>query len=106
MEGFITFLLFFALFIWVMKRVFPILLMWFIKRQMKKGGGANFTQFGPGGFGFWSTGFGNQAGGAAQGNGRQAGEQKKDEGKVIISDVPKQEKVIDKEIGEYVDFEE
>ena len=105
MEGFITFLLFFALFIWVMKRLSPILLMWIIKRQMKKGGGANFTQFGPGGFGFWSTGFGNQAG-AAQGNGQQYGEKKKDEGKVIISDVPKKEKVIDKEIGEYVDFEE
>ena len=105
MEGFITFLLFFALFIWVMKKVFPLLLMWVIKRQMKKGGGANFTKFGPGGFGFWSTGFGNQ-GGFAQGGGEPYREQKKDEGKVIISDVPKQEKVIDKEIGEYVDFEE
>lgn len=104
MEGFITFLLFFALFIWVMKKLFPILLMWIIKRQMKKGGGANFTQFGPGGFGFWSSGFGNQ-GGFAQG-GEPHKVQKKDEGKVIISDVPKQEKVIDKEIGEYVDFEE
>ena len=78
--------------------------MWIIKRQMRKGGGANFTQFGPGGFGFWSSGFGNQGGFAQGGEPHKA--HKKDEGKVIISDVPKQEKVIDKEIGEYVDFEE
>ena len=38
MEGFITFLLCFALFIWVMKRIFPLLLTRFIKRQVKKGG--------------------------------------------------------------------
>ena len=89
MEGFITFLLFFALFMWVMKRLFPLLMAWFIKRQVKKGRGTFFTNFGgPGGFGY------------------QHNEQKKEEGKVIISDVPKQEKVIDKEVGEYVDFEE
>ncbi len=82
MEGFITFLLFFCLFIWLMGRLFPILLAWFIKRKVQKGG------FNGGAFG--SNGF----------------EKKKEEGKVIISDIPKQEKVIDKEIGEYVDFEE
>jgi len=38
MEGFITFLLFFALFLWVMKRVFPLLLAWVIKRKLQKGG--------------------------------------------------------------------
>jgi len=99
MEGFITFLLFFALFLWVMKRVFPLLLAWVIKRKLQKGGtnGGGFA--GPGGFGFWSTGFGNQ--------GQQAARpEKKEEGKVVISDIPKQEKVIDKEVGEYVDFQE
>lgn len=99
MEGFITFLLFFALFLWVMKRVFPLLLAWFIKRKLKDGGknGGGFA--GPGGAFFWGTGFGG-------GNGQQTRQEKKEEGKVVISDIPKQEKVIDKEIGEYVDFEE
>ena len=56
---------------------------------------------GPGGFaGYWSniSRSGNDPYGEK--------EQKKQEGKVVISDIPKQEKVIDKEIGEYVDFEE
>ena len=96
MEGFITFLLCFVLFVWVMKRIFPLLLAWIIKRQIKKGG--------PGGFGFWSTGFGGPQNGGEWS--RQHTEQKKEEGKVVITDIPKQEKVIDKEIGEYVDFEE
>lgn len=87
MEGFITFILFFALFVWVMKRLFPLLLAWLIKRRLQKGGtnGGGFA--GPGGFGF-------------------SQQQKKEEGKVVITDIPKKEKVIDKEIGEYVDFEE
>lgn len=96
MEGFITFLFFFVLFAWVMKKIFPLLLAWLIKRQVKKGG--------PAGFGFWSNGFGGPQNGG-QYNG-QYSEQKKEEGKVVITDIPKQEKVIDKEIGEYVDFEE
>lgn len=99
MEGFITFLFFTVLFFWLMKRLFPLLLAWFIKRKMKQGGpnGGGFA--GSNGFGFWSTGFGNMAG-------ENAGSEKKEEGKVVITDIPKQEKVIDKEIGEYVDFEE
>lgn len=91
MEGFITFLFFFVLFMWAMGKLFPLLLAWFIKRKMKKGG-MN---------GFWSS--------MGQQNYRDesyAAQQKKQEGKVIISDIPKQEKVIDKEVGEYVDFEE
>lgn len=97
MEGFITFLLFFALFMWLMKRLFPLLLAWFIKRKIKQGGGNGFA--GPRGFGFWSTGFGQQPDGGGK-------EYRKEEGKVVITDIPKQEKVIDKEVGEYVDFEE
>lgn len=99
MEGFITFLLFFALFLWVMKRVFPLLLAWVIKRKLQKGGTNDGGFAGPGGFGFWSTGFGG-------GQPQQAREEKKEEGKVVITDIPKKDKVIDKEIGEYVDFEE
>ena len=91
MEGFITFLFFSVLFMWAMGKLFPLLLAWFIKRKMKKGG-MN---------GFWSN--------MGQQNYRDesyAAQQKKQEGKVIISDIPKQEKVIDKEVGAYVDFEE
>lgn len=99
MEGFITFLLFFALFLWVMKRVFPLLLAWVIKRKLQKGGTGGGGFAGQGGFGFWSTGFGG-------GQPQQAREETKEEGKVVITDIPKKDKVIDKEIGEYVDFEE
>ena len=91
MEGFITFLFFSVLFMWAMGKLFPLLLAWFIKSQMKKGGMNAF----------WSN--------MGQQNYREesyAAQQKKQEGKVIISDIPKQEKVIDKEVGEYVDFEE
>ena len=88
MEAFITFLFFLVLFGWVMGKLFPIILAWFIKRKLKKG------QMN-GGF----TGFGWQPQ-------QEPYQEKKQEGKVIISDIPKQDKVIDKEIGEYVDFEE
>lgn len=103
MEGFITFLFFFVLFIWAMGKVFPLLLAWFVRRRMKKSGMDGFAGFGgPGGFaGFWSNM--GQQGSAGSGH---ASQEKKQEGKVIISDIPKQEKVIDKEVGEYVDFEE
>lgn len=103
MEGFITFLFFFVLFMWAMGKIFPHLLAWFVRRRMKKGGMDGFAGFGgPGGFaGFWSN-MGPQGG---AGNGYDP-QEKKQEGKVIISDIPKQEKVIDKEVGEYVDFEE
>ena len=63
-----------------------------IKRKMKNGG-MN---------GFWSY-MGQQQNPSDESYGAQ---QKKQEGKVIISDIPRQEKVIDKEVGEYVDFEE
>ncbi len=99
MEGFITFLFFFVLFMWLMKRIFPLLLAWFIKRKLKQGGQSGNGFAGPGGFGFWSTGFGDNTRSNASG-------MKKEEGKVVITDIPKQEKVIDKEVGEYVDFEE
>jgi hypothetical protein len=99
MEGFITFLFFLVLFGWIMGKLFPIILAWVIKRKMKKGQmNGGFTGFG------WNSGTGFTGF-----NGFQQQEpyaEKKQEGKVIISDIPKQEKVIDKEVGEYVDFEE
>lgn len=92
MEGFITFLFFLCLFVLVMRKLFPLLLTWFIKKKIKDGTFVNG--------GFYGQGFG-------------AGQQpprsdygKDEEGKVIISDIPKQDKVIDKGVGEYVDFEE
>ena len=83
-----------------MGKLFPIILAWVIKRKMKKGQmNGGFTGFG------WNSGTG-----FAGFNGFQQQQEpyaeKKQEGKVIISDIPKQEKVIDKEVGEYVDFEE
>lgn len=104
MEGFITFLFFFVLFIWAMGKLFSLFLAWFIKRKMKKGGMNGFSAFGgPGGYaGFWSN-MGQPQNAPDEGF---AAKQKKQEGKVIISDIPQKEKVIDKEVGEYVDFEE
>lgn len=102
MEGFITFLLFFVLFVWGMKRIFPLLLAWLIKRRIQKGGSAGGGFAGPGGFGFWA-GTGN---GASHAAGNDMSGRKKEEGKVVITDIPQKEKVIDKEVGEYVDFEE
>lgn len=86
MEGFITFLLFFFLFMWVMKRLFPLILTWWIKRKVKSGA------FGGGAFG--------------QQYGYTEPQEKREEGKVTITSIPEQEKVIDKEVGEYIDFEE
>lgn len=81
MEGFITFLLFFFLFMWLLRRLFPLLLTWWIKRKVSNGSFGREPDY-------------NQE------------QQKKQEGKVTITQVPKQEKVIDKEVGEYIDFEE
>ena len=88
---------FLVLFGWIIGKLFPIILAWVIKRKIKQGNmNGGFTGFSwNSGQGF--SGFGQQY---------QQQEHKKQEGKVIISDIPKQEKVIDKEVGEYVDFEE
>ena len=101
MEGFITFLFFLVLFGWVMGKLVPIILAWFIKRKLKKGQmNGGFTGFG------WNSGQGFTGFGGFQQPQQEPYQEKKQEGKVIISDIPKQDKVIDKEIGEYVDFEE
>ncbi len=88
---------------WLLKRIFPILLTWYIKRRMKKGGGASFGQFGP--FGFTGGFYGNPF--EPQGTGEsQERCQKKEEGKVTVVTMEKKEKVIEKDMGEYIDFEE
>ena len=100
MEGFITFLFFLVLFGWIIGKLFPIILAWVIKRKIKQGKmNGGFTGFG------WNSGQGFSSFGGF-GQQEQQYQEKKQEGKVIISDIPKQEKVIDKEVGEYVDFEE
>jgi hypothetical protein len=100
MEGFITFLFFLVLFGWIMGKLFPIILAWVIKRKKKKGQmNGGFTGFG------WNSGTGFAGFNVFQQQ-QEPYAEKKHEGKVIISDIPKQEKVIDKEVGEYVDFEE
>jgi hypothetical protein len=84
-----------------MGKLFPIILAWVIKRKMKKGQmNGSFTGFG------WNGGQGFTGFGGFQQPQQDPYQEKKQEGKVIISDIPKQEKVIDKEVGEYVDFEE
>ena len=99
MEGFITFLFFLVLFGWIIGKLFPIILAWIIKRKIRQGNmNGGFTGFG------WNSGQGFTGFSGFGQNPQQ--EEKKQEGKVIISDIPKQEKVIDKEVGEYVDFEE
>ena len=89
-----------VLFGWIMGKLFPIILAWVIKRKMKKGQmNGGFTGFG------WNSGQGFTGFGGFQ-QPQEPERENKQEGKVIISDIPKQEKVIDKEVGEYVDFEE
>jgi len=81
MEAFLTFILFLFLFFWLVTRFGPILLAWWLKRKF----------------------------GSFNGNGRgfPADENKYKEGDTIIDNISKpQNKVVDKNMGEYVDFEE
>ncbi len=92
MEFILTFILILLLVGWVFKRVFPLLLMWYIQRRARQGGGS--TYFG-GNFNGWSN---TQE--------RSTKDQRK-EGEVTVEkkSSPK-EKVIDRSVGEYVDYEE
>ena len=95
MEFIISVLVMFVVFGWVMKKIFPFLITWYIKRKMKNGGGASFGQFGQfgqyGPFGF--------AGDVDE-------DKQKEEGKVTVVTMDQKEKVIEKNMGEYIDFEE
>ncbi|MDO4736344.1 MAG: DUF4834 family protein [Bacteroidia bacterium] len=90
MEGFITFVLVFVCVIWVLGKIFPRLLVWYLQRKVNKGGWGNFGRGFNGGF-----------------DAQQSGQERQKEGDVTISStVEPQKKVFDKNDGEYIDFEE
>jgi hypothetical protein len=91
MEFILSVLVTFVLIGWLIKKIFPFLLVWFVKRRMNKGGGAQFMHFGP--FGFASQE-------------QEDFHRKEEEGKVTVVTMDKKEKVIEKDMGEYIDFEE
>lgn len=98
MEFILTFLLFIFIFGWVVARLFPVLLAWYLKRKMKNGG----TSFG----GFHNAGFGNMYNGTAADQQAEIKRSKEQEGKVTVTKLEEKEKVIEKDMGEYIEFEE
>ncbi len=81
MEGFLTFVLVFALIIWLIGRFFPILLALFVKRKLAKM--SNEHQ-------------------------RYAKQQQPryKEGDVIVEIEKEEKKIVDNNVGEYIDYEE
>lgn len=79
MEGFLTFLLFFVLFIWIARRIFPYLIVRWIKKRV--GGVASNMEF-------------------------QSERRDREEGEVFVKGVRPEKKVMNEKIGEYTDFEE
>lgn len=89
MEFLLTIIVIFAILNLLLRKIFPLLLAWYVKRKMKRYGGF----------------YGNP--GAAQTEMREeAGRSKAQEGKVTVTTLEEHEKVIEKDMGEYVDFEE
>lgn len=80
MEFILTFLIIFLGIGWVLKRLFPILLTWYVKRKIKDG---PWIKEEP-----------------------QMRQKRAQEGTVTVEKGVEKEKVIDKNIGEYIDFEE
>jgi len=79
MEGFITFVFIFILIIWALSRVIPLLLAWWLRRK--------FSDI------------------AARQQQYHKNTTTKD-GDVIIEEEKREAKVVDKNVGEYIDFEE
>lgn len=79
MEGFITFVFTFILIIWAISRVVPLLLAWWLRRKFRDIA-------------------------AAQQHYQKSSTTK--DGDVIIEDEKREPKVVDKNVGEYIDFEE
>lgn len=110
MEFILTFLLIFVGIFWIFGRVFPRILAWYIQRRIKKmgGNGGSFGSFGNNGF--WGvTGFGGanfDADAERMAKEQEIKRQKEQEGNITILQTQEQEKVIEKNMGEYVDFEE
>ncbi len=102
MEFVLTVLVIFVVFGWILKKLFPMLLAWYIKRKMKNGGGS-FGSFGP--FGGFTGGVYGEQGGTFSGE-DEVRRSKAEEGKVTVTTVEEKEKVIEDDMGEYVDFEE
>jgi hypothetical protein len=82
MEMFLTIIIIFVLFVWLMGKFFPLILQWYVKRKIKKMGGANY------------------------GYGVDPKQAKKKEGEVTVTGAQNKEKVIKDDVGEYIDFEE
>lgn len=80
MEAFLTFIVFLFLFFWLVGRFGPLLLAWWIKRKVNKFAG--------------------------QGRGFSAEEGDYKEGETFVKNNKSQTKIVDKNIGEYVDYEE
>ena len=81
MEAFFTFIIIIILFFWVVARFGPLLLGWWIKRKFGKIAGEEKSY-------------------------TSNGENYKEGETIINSNTSNQNKVVDKNIGEYVDFEE
>ncbi|MEZ7883857.1 MAG: DUF4834 family protein [Bacteroidales bacterium] len=87
MELFLTIIFCIILFFWLLGRFGPLLLAWWLKRRIEKIAGK-------GGF-YGANGFYQQ----------QNNEPHK-EGETYVENMGEQKKVVDKNVGEYVDFEE
>jgi hypothetical protein len=89
MEGFLTFLLVFFLIIWLLVRFAPYLLKWWIQKRIKRyGEGFNSNNY------------------YGKGDFNRDNSKGYEEGDVYIKQRPSEEKIVDKEVGEYVDYEE
>lgn len=80
MEGFLTFIFVFVLIVWLIGRFFPLLLTWWIKRKFGK----------------------------INRDDRYRKQQNSNykEGDVIVEVEQKEKKIVDDNIGEYIDYEE
>ena len=88
MEFILTFLIVIFVFGWLVRRLFPLLLTWYVKRKMQNGGAS---------FGGFGTGADYES---------EVRRSKEQEGRVTVTQVEQREKVIERDMGEYVDFEE
>lgn len=81
MEGFISFIFITVIIIWLIGRIAPFLLKWWIRKKF-----GNFTD--------------------SSGSRAQQGNRVKEEDGTIVSDNVKRDKLVDDSVGEYIDYEE
>ncbi len=101
MEFILSFLLVVFLVGWLLKKLLPPLLVWYITRKAEKNGGS-FGNFGA----FTGNPFGQNPYAAKEKAEEEVRRSKEQEGKVTVANVEQKEKVIEKGMGEYIDFEE